>query len=77
MLCRFSGGYPASNGDISGVAKNSYLIENGEIRGPVSEVMVSANIPNMLNNIVSCSRESINFGSSIAPWMRVSDVTIS
>lgn len=77
LLCRFSGGYPASNGDISGVAKNSYLIENGEIRGPVSEVMVSANIPNMLNNIVSCSRESINFGSSIAPWMRVSDVTIS
>ena len=29
LLSRFSGGYPSANGDFSGVAKNSYYIENG------------------------------------------------
>lgn len=28
---RYSAGHPAENGDISGVAKNSYYIENGQI----------------------------------------------
>ena len=30
ILNRFSGGQPGTNGDFSGVAKNSFLIENGE-----------------------------------------------
>jgi len=41
MLCRFSGGSPSDNGDFSGVAKNSYYIENGKIQYPINEVMVS------------------------------------
>ena len=39
LLCRFSGGRPSDNGDFSGVAKNSYYIENGEIKYPISETM--------------------------------------
>ena len=77
LLCRFSGGYPASNGDVTGVAKNSFYIENGEIRYPVMECMLSANIPQMLLNIQGISKETMDFGSSRLPWMRVSDVAIS
>jgi PmbA protein len=77
LLCRFSGGTPSSNGDISGVAKNSYYIENGEILYPVSEVMVSGNIPSMLMNIKEISKETLNFGSSKLPWMSFAGLNIS
>jgi len=77
LFCRFSNGSPAANGDVSGVAKNSFYIENGEIRFPVSECMVSGNIPQMFMNIRGISRESLNFGTSELPWMHVGDVTIS
>jgi PmbA protein len=77
LLCRFSGGYPASNGDISGVAKNSYYIENGEIQYPVSEVMVSGNIPQMLLGLRAISKERLNFGSAKLPWIHFDGFTIS
>jgi PmbA protein len=77
LLCRFSGGDPSYGGDFSGVAKNSYYIENGMIQYPVSEVMVSGNIPDMLNNLNSISAERINFGTSLMPWMSFGGVTVS
>lgn len=77
LLCRFSGGYPAENGDFSGVAKNSYLIENGEIRSPLSEVMVSGNLAEMMKQTVAMSSESLNFGSCQFPWVQFSGLTIS
>jgi PmbA protein len=77
LLCRFSGGYPAANGDVSGVAKNSYYIENGEIQYPVNECMVSGNIPAMLMNIAEVSAESVNFGTAIYPWIRFGGLTLS
>lgn len=77
LLCRFSGGNPAANGDFSGVAKNSYYIENGEIKYPVSETMITANLYKMFNDIKDISKETIDFGNSILPWVCISDVTIS
>lgn len=77
ILGRFSGGQPASNGDFSGVAKNSYYIENGEIKYPIKEVMISGNIYEMFNNIEYISEETLNTGCSITPWIKVNNVTIS
>jgi len=77
LLSRFSGGYPSDNGDFSGVAKNSYYIENGEIKYPISETMVSGNICQMLHDIKDISKETINFGDSIYPWIQFSGITIS
>ncbi|HUV06153.1 MAG TPA: metallopeptidase TldD-related protein, partial [Spirochaetia bacterium] len=77
LLCRFSGGSPADNGDFSGVAKNSYSIENGKILHPVSETMISGNLLSFFKSIRAVSRERINFGSAIYPWVCVSDLTIS
>lgn len=77
LLARFSGGYPSDNGDFSGVAKNSYLIEDGEIRGPISESMISGNFVDMLKNMTAISREQVDYGFSILPWIAVSGVTVS
>ena len=77
LLSRFSGGSPSDNGDFSGVAKNSYYIENGEIKYPISETMISGNICQMLHDIKDISKETINDGSSIYPWIQFSGLTIS
>ena len=65
LLARFSGGYPSANGDFSGIAKNSYLIEDGEIKYPISESMVSGNFADMLMNVKAVSKERVDSGRSI------------
>jgi PmbA protein len=77
LLCRFSGGNPASNGDFSGVAKNSYYIENGEIKYPITETMVAGNLKTMLNSVKAISAERVNSGHSILPWITFSGITVS
>lgn len=77
LLARFSGGQPSTSGDFSGIAKNSYLIENGEIKHPIGESMVSGNLAEMLMNIVQISKERVDSGASLLPWIRVTGATIS
>ncbi|WP_346889605.1 metallopeptidase TldD-related protein [Clostridium sp. UBA1056] len=77
ILGRFSGGMPASNGDFSGVAKNSFYVENGEIKYAITETMITSNLKDMFNNIEEISIETLNTGSSITPWMKIEGVTIS
>lgn len=77
ILGRFSGGQPANNGDFSGVAKNSFYVENGQVKYPISETMITSNLYDMFNNIDDISVEVINSGSSILPWIKVRGVNIS
>ncbi len=77
IMNRFSGGSPGANGDITGVAKNSFLIEKGRVTDALSEVMISGNLAAMLKDIVEISRERVNDGSSILPWIKVRNVVIS
>lgn len=77
LLCRFSGGNPSQNGDFSGVAKNSFYIENGKIKYPINETMVSGNIIQMLNNIEQISKERNNDGFQCLPWIKFNGITIS
>lgn len=77
LLCRFSGGNPTDSGDFSGVAKNSYYIEKGKIKFPIIETMISGNISQMFMNITNISKESIDFGDAVLPWMSFDGVTIS
>lgn len=77
LLGRFSGGEPSPAGDLSGVAKNSFLIENGKVTKPLSEVMVAGNLGDMLRDTVAVSQERENSGYWLLPWIRVSNVTIS
>ena len=77
VLARFSGGAPNHKLDFSGVAKNSFYVEDGEIRYPLIETMVSGNFQDLLGNIRAVSSESIDFGSGEFPWLVASGVTIS
>lgn len=77
LLVRFSGGNPNENGDFSGVAKNSYFIEKGQVKYPISETMISGNLAECYRNIRSVSRERVNYGYAVFPWVAVSGVTIS
>ncbi|MGF7059657.1 TldD/PmbA family protein [Brassicibacter mesophilus] len=77
LLCRYSGGRPSSSGDFSGVAKNSFYIENGEIKHPISETMVSGNLLDLFTNIKDISQERVNFGDAILPWICSLGITIS
>jgi PmbA protein len=77
ILSRFSGGNPNSNLDFSGVAKNSFYVEDGRIRHALTETMVSGNLQDLLRNIHAVSREHANFGDHDYPNVAASGVTIS
>ena len=77
LLGRFSGGNPSPAGDLSGVAKNSFLIENGKVKKALSEVMIAGNLADMLRDTVAVSQERENSGYWLLPWIRVKNVTIS
>ena len=77
LVGRFSGGRPASNGDFSGVAKNSFLIENGRIGPALSETMISGNLADMLLHRRAISSEQVADGMSVLPYMAFDGITIS
>ncbi|HKI75095.1 MAG TPA: metallopeptidase TldD-related protein, partial [Pseudomonadales bacterium] len=77
LITRFSGGRPNDRGDFSGVAKNSYYIKDGKLHHPIKETTVSGNLVDLLQSVQAVSRERLNFGSSILPWVRVSGITAS
>jgi len=77
LLNRFSGAAPGPSGDISGVAKNSFLIENGQVTDAISETMVSFNIVDILKSIPAISKERSANGWSVLPWCCFDGVTVS
>ena len=73
----FSGGNPGANGEFSGVAKNSFLIENGKIKCAVTETMINGNLADILQNITAVSKEQLCDGSAVVPYIAASGVVIS
>lgn len=77
IMSSFSGGEPGTNGEFSGVAKNSFLVENGEIKYAVSETMVNGNLGEIFKNIRAVSKEQVCDGNSVIPYIAVDGVVIS
>jgi PmbA protein len=77
VLGRFSGGHPGESGEFSGVAKNSYYVEGGRVRFPITETMVSSNLIDLFQGITTVSAERVNYGSTVFPWVHCRGVTIS
>lgn len=77
IVGRFSGGQPGTNGEFSGVAKNSFLVEDGQITGAVSEVMISGNLADMLLNLRDISKETVADGASVLPYVAFDKIVIS
>jgi PmbA protein len=76
ILSRLTGDAPGQNGDFCGVAKNSYYVEDGEIKYPIEDVFISGNLGEMFKNITGISTERVNFGHALMPWIIFSGVTI-
>ena len=77
LVGRLSMGSPASNGDFSGVIKNSFAIDDGAIGTALSEVMISGNVAQMLRDIVAVSRERLDTGAFRLPWLRIANLHFS
>jgi PmbA protein len=77
LLGRFSGGQPNQNLDFSGVAKNSFYIEGGEVVGPITETMIAGNFQDVIKQTRAISTETIDTGYSCNPWLATTGVTIS
>jgi len=73
----FSGGMPAVNGDFSGVAKNSFYIEDGRVKGAVTETMINGSLTGMLISVNAVSSERVKDGSTILPYLSVGGIVIS
>ena len=77
IVGRFSGGAPSANGDFSGVAKNSFLVENGKITCALRETMVSGNLENMFNDLKDLSKDVVCDGMCALPWAAFGGITIA
>lgn len=73
----FSGGNPGANGEFSGVVKNSFYVEDGEIKGAVTETMINGNLGEILNTIRDISSDVVCDGSSVLPYIAFDKVVIS
>lgn len=77
ILGYYSGGTPNQNLDFSGVAKNSFYVEDGKIVHPITETMIAGNFGSVLESVRGVSRESLDFGPARYPWVATSGITIS
>ena len=77
VQCGFSGGEPGANGEFSGVAKNSFYVENGKIAGAVTETMINGNLEQVFKNVTAVSKEQVCDGGSVLPWLACSGIVIS
>ncbi len=77
IVGRLSMGRPATNGDFSGVIKNSFAVEGGVAGQALSETMIAGNMAQMLHDIVAVSRERIDSGAQRLPWMRIGGLHFS
>ena len=73
----FSGGQPGANGEFSGVAKNSFYVENGVIRGAVMETMINGNLQDVFTKVTAVSKELVSDGNMAFPYLAVEGITIS
>ncbi|MDT7835744.1 metallopeptidase TldD-related protein [Aquabacterium sp. OR-4] len=77
LVGRLSMGYPAANGDFSGVIKNSWVLRDGQVGAALSETMISGNMAQMLHAVSAVSRETLDTGAWCLPWLRVDGLHFS
>ncbi|MDW8033764.1 MAG: metallopeptidase TldD-related protein, partial [Nitrososphaerota archaeon] len=73
---RFSGDIRPENGIVSGSVKQAFLVENGEIKHPVKECMISGNLYAFLNGITRIGSVLKRRGQVITPRIVIENVSI-
>lgn len=76
LIGHVQGTMPSPDGEFSGAAKNSFYIEDGEIKHPVVETMLSGNVFEMFKHVEGISSETIKFYDYLMPWMAFGGITI-
>lgn len=77
LVGAISAGFPSSSGELSGVAKNSFYIEDGQIIGAVNETMISTNLADLMMHVHSLSKECWNCGYASLPYICFDGVNIA
>jgi PmbA protein len=77
LVGRLSMGRPAANGEFSGVIKNSFRLDGGALGAALSETMISGNMARLLRDVSAVSRERLDTGSRLLPWLRVGGLHFS
>jgi PmbA protein len=76
VMKRFSGNEDPVSGQFSGVAKNSWWLENGQKTHAVQEVMVSGNLFDLLKGCVGISTETQDIGGTRVPYALIQDLSV-
>jgi len=64
------------SGDFSVEARNSFLVEDGDIGSPIKSMMVTGNAFELLHNICGAGRDTRVLGNIITPTVKVSGLKI-
>lgn len=76
LVKRFSGDIRPEDGVVSGSVKQAFLIENGEVKHPVKECMISGNLYEFIRKIAGIGNVSKRKGSVFTPRIMIEDVSI-
>jgi PmbA protein len=77
LVGRLSMGMPVANGDFAGVIKSAFAIDGGNVGDALSETMISGNVARMLNDVIAVSRERLDTGTWLLPWVRIGGLHFS
>ncbi len=77
VVVRFSGNSDPVSGRFSGVAKNSYRIENGRKAGAVKEVMVSGNLFELVKQVAASTVPERLMDGGTAPYVLVDGIGVT
>ena len=77
FIGRFSGNVDPVSGDFSGVAKGSFLVEDGVRGRPVKETLVAGNAFDLLDRIVAMGSKTHQIVSLACPWVLIDGVDIT
>lgn len=76
MVKRFSGYIRPEDGVVSGSVKQAFLIENGKVKHPVKECMISGNLYELLKKIIGISKIAKRRGPFIVPQIMFESMSI-
>ena len=77
LVGRLSMGHPAASGEFAGVIKSAFAIDGGRVGHALSETMISGNVARMLKEVVAVSRERLDTGTLLLPWVRIGGLHFS
>ncbi len=74
---RFSGNVDAVSGDFSGVAKGSFLVENGKKTAPVKETLIAGNVFDCFEKLVAWGEKPHKNMATLCPLVLVDGVDVT